>query len=176
MPYLDPIKAAEAKKRSRIKCGRNKEYDKEYRKKWYKKQKEERPEEHASQMREWRNSNKEKFRERYKKWRDGKPENYKINCIRARAKRNNLEFNLDAKWFKEQYDLGCSVSKQPFQEYFDGVTFFHKASVDRIDNSKGYIKDNCRLIKYGINAFKQDLSEEEFKNQIKILYEALFKL
>ena len=43
-------------------------------------------------------------------------------------------------------------------------------SIDRIDSNKGYLKDNVVLVTGLINLMKNDLSDSEFRNIIKILY------
>jgi len=44
----------------------------------------------------------------------------------------------------------------------------YQASLDRIDSSKGYTKDNVRWVCWFINQMKLDYSEEEFKKLIKL--------
>lgn len=44
------------------------------------------------------------------------------------------------------------------------------ASVDRIDSSKGYVKDNVQLVHKDINRFKMAFSEKDFYNMCKSVY------
>jgi hypothetical protein len=38
----------------------------------------------------------------------------------------------------------------------------HTASLDRIDNSKGYVADNVRWVHKAVNVMRMDMSDEEF--------------
>jgi len=52
-----------------------------------------------------------------------------------------------------------------------GVTIVRVSGVDRIDNTKGYIIDNCVPCCKDCNRAKSDLTMEEFKSWIKRLLE-----
>lgn len=48
-------------------------------------------------------------------------------------------------------------------------------TIDRIDSSKGYIKGNIVICTEFANTAKNDLTLDEFKNQINLLYNTLIK-
>tara|TARA_Y100001973_G_C5160678_1_gene313347 strand:- start:719 stop:1231 length:513 start_codon:yes stop_codon:yes gene_type:complete len=67
----------------------------------------------------------------------------KINSLRGRAKEKNLDFNLDKEFLKIIFpkDNKCPALKIKFKTGNEGGRY-NSPSVDRIDNSKGYVKGN----------------------------------
>lgn len=51
----------------------------------------------------------------------------------------------------------------------------YSPSPDRIDNSKGYTKDNVQWVVWIYNKIKGDFDEEEFLNFIKVIYKITIK-
>lgn len=51
----------------------------------------------------------------------------------------------------------------------------NKMSVDRVDSSKGYRKDNIQIVCWKVNQAKSDLSEEEFMKMMKHIFENRLK-
>lgn len=74
--------------------------------------------------------------------------------------------DLEALW-KKQKGI-CAISQLPLS-FSDKVTDRSKttASLDRIDSSMGYTKDNIQWIHKDINRMKQDLNEDVFINYCK---------
>ena len=50
----------------------------------------------------------------------------------------------------------------------------NKASIDRIDSTKGYIECNLQLVTYNVNTAKSNMSDAEFKTLIQDCYHNLF--
>lgn len=88
-----------------------------------------------------------------------------LSGARMRAKERDMEFDLDINWMREfayntkvcpifGYELkyGGTGSQGPSRE---------SATLDRIDNNKGYIKDNCWIICNRANSIKNSLNYEE---------------
>ena len=78
---------------------------------------------------------------------------YKLwHGAKTRAKRKGLDFNIDIS------DIiipdNCPILKNKLL----------RPSLDRVDNSKGYVKSNIKVISYTANRIKNDLSLEEIKN------------
>ena len=48
-------------------------------------------------------------------------------------------------------------------------------SVDRVNSSKGYTRDNIVITTTNINTMKMDMSLDTFKHNIEILYNHLIK-
>jgi hypothetical protein len=76
----------------------------------------------------------------------------------ARTRRLQFDFTIEEAWalFEEQQGL-CALSGQPIQ--FGYAT---TASLDRIDNTRGYCRDNVQWLHKALNRAKQDLPQEEF--------------
>jgi len=58
--------------------------------------------------------------------------------------------------------LGVEMAWKPNSGIF-------KASVDRIDSSKGYMVENCHLVCAGINRLKNDMSDRDFRELLVYL-------
>jgi len=92
----------------------------------------------------------------------------KWNSIRTNAIKRRLEFNIDKEdvWriFITQ-DKKCAISGL-------GISFVNNtASVDRIDNTLGYTKDNIQLVHKNVNLMRNKFSLEYFVQMCKIITE-----
>jgi hypothetical protein len=89
----------------------------------------------------------------------------KASSLLGNAKRRALkfdrEFDLTLDWLLDRLIDGCALTHLSFQWVKHSNDKTRSASVDRIDNSKGYTQDNCRLILYGLNALKNTGTDEE---------------
>lgn len=58
------------------------------------------------------------------------------------------------------------------KDYYTGIipNDYKDYSIDRLDSTKGYTEDNIVITTNIINTMKLDMSIEEFKEQIKLLY------
>lgn len=92
-----------------------------------------------------------------------------FNKLKKTAKIRNISFNLEPQDIAEAYD------KQEKKCFYTGVYVFftnhlsyarllQNASIDRIDNSKGYTKDNIQIVHKLVNRLRNCLSNEEFIN------------
>lgn len=95
---------------------------------------------------------------RAKKYRDDNMEKVLLSSARQRANRKNLEFNITIEdiiipklcpILNIPIKIGCSMKERDYSP-----------SLDRIDNNKGYIKGNVRVISTLANSIKRDLSKE----------------
>ena len=77
-----------------------------------------------------------------------------------------LEYNLT-----EEY-LERLLINQDYKDYYTGIIpkDYIEYSIDRIDSNLGYIEGNVVITTNIINVMKNDLTTEEFKEQIKLLY------
>lgn len=99
---------------------------------------------------------------------------YFIDIVRTskqqatRRKIKDHEINVDflIEMYNKQNGL-CSVSKIKMTHIAGKGKVITNASIDRIDSSKGYTKENVRLVCLGINLLKMDATEEEFQNFLK---------
>lgn len=116
---------------------------------------------HRNQLRD-----KKKWNRWYADYRREKPEKQLYQAAKSKAKREGRAFDLDEAWVKELLEKGaCQVSGVPFQlpEYVEGNRSKNNPfspSIDRIDNAKGYTKDNCQVILWSINLFKNNFNEK----------------
>lgn len=83
---------------------------------------------------------------------------------RDRAKRHNIEFSITEKdlieLWKEQEGL-CALTKIPMTYTLQEGRNNTNISIDRIDSTKGYIKDNIQLVCMAVNQMKSDLTMPE---------------
>ena len=82
-----------------------------------------------------------------------------LATTKGRAKRKNLEFNLDKDWVVEHLsDLKCEATGLPLSlekdDRYSASPF--RPSIDKIDNTKGYKKDNCQITSVIYNKTKAD--------------------
>jgi len=92
-------------------------------------------------------------------------------CIQAKlnAKRKPVSFQLieqDIRDLLAQQKNVCALSGMPFN-IDDRERCF---SIDRIDPSKGYTKENCRLVLSIINYMKKNYSDDKFFKIIKEIH------
>ncbi len=90
------------------------------------------------------------------------------------ARNLNVEYNLDIMFIHEllkQQNNKCKYSGVEFgNSFLDKYTY---PTLDRIDSSKGYTKDNVCLCTWYVNTMKNNASTEQFKTTIKQIYENL---
>ncbi len=91
----------------------------------------------------------------------------KFNSIRSRAKNKNIEFNLTLEYlynlFYEQ-DKKCAISGIAIKD-------INEASLDRVDNSLGYIVENVQWVFKAINIMRNGYTIDEFIFICKIVAE-----
>ena len=99
---------------------------------------------------------------------------YRFLAARYRARRKGQEFSITEEDIKElltHQDNKCFYLGIPFDNNSDRYSL----SIDRIDSSKGYTKENIRLASSIVNYMKAEYPEEEFWSTVKLLYENHFK-
>lgn len=111
-------------------------------------------------------SNKEAFslagRKRYEKLAEENPEKILWKAAKARAKEKNLEFDIEIS------DIiipeHCPVyGIKLYKAVGQGRPLANSPTIDRLDNTKGYIKNNINVISYRANTLKKDASAEEIR-------------
>lgn len=93
-----------------------------------------------------------------------------IGTARHRAYKKELEFNLDMDWIVPKLEAGvCEVTGcvLSFTRLGKGLKNPFSPSLDRIDCSKGYIKDNCQLTCCLFNVAKNDFSEKDVETMAR---------
>lgn len=89
---------------------------------------------------------------------------YVMRGVRHRARKASIECDIDAEFLnvllEKQGEL-CAISKIPLT-YTKGQGHIPtNASVDRIDPTRGYTKDNIQLVANQVNTMKSNLSLEQ---------------
>ena len=92
-----------------------------------------------------------------------------LSCIKARAKKNGVPFDLSLEWYGDEFDK--AKSRWPKLKIHTPKQEFWSADVDRVVPSLGYTKDNCRIIPHGLNVAKWQWSIEELKELSLLLSE-----
>lgn len=92
-----------------------------------------------------------------------------VRNARTRAKEKGLVCDIDYKYLEElakQQDYKCAITGVPmkFGILGHGPREITQASLDRIDNSKGYTVGNVQFTLLGINYMRNTFSIEEVKN------------
>lgn len=81
-------------------------------------------------------------------------------CLQDRAKRNGLSVDITKEYLHELWDKQkgrCAMSNIQMTYISNCGRIPTNVSVDRIDSSKGYTKDNVQLVCMAINQMKSDL-------------------
>jgi hypothetical protein len=90
---------------------------------------------------------------------------YKHNYFKYKSKMKNIDFDLESNTLYELYET------QNGKCYYTGIDIIHNLgcsnynsiSVERLEPSMGYTKDNIVLAAFNINSLKGMMSENEFK-------------
>jgi hypothetical protein len=84
-----------------------------------------------------------------------------LTKAKNRAKRKGLEFNIDIT--DVVIPKKCPILGIDIITDVSGKYTHNSPSIDRIDNDRGYIKGNVRVISHRANALKGDATLEELK-------------
>jgi len=95
-----------------------------------------------------------------------------LGNARRRAKKLNLDFNLTIEDIIIPNE--CPVFKIPFI-FADETSYQDNCSLDRIDNTKGYVKGNVQVISMKANTMKNSATNEELLNFCKYFLKQLEK-
>lgn len=102
----------------------------------------------------------ERFRAQKRNYTLAHYEKHVVNKARTRARKKGVDFNLT------ESDIvipkNCPILKVPLVVGNKG-SYKYSPSLDRIDNSKGYIKGNIQIISSLANTMKNEASFEELK-------------
>lgn len=86
-----------------------------------------------------------------------------IKEARKRAKKSNIDFDLNIEWFLHQIknqNNKCALTRKKFTLTMDNPW---QPSIDRIDSLKGYTQDNCRVVAYCVNLALNKWGDKVFK-------------
>jgi len=91
-----------------------------------------------------------------------------FNKIKISAELRSLDYELDAEFVAnllETQKYQCALSGLPITASGDLKDI--SASIDRIDNSLGYVKENIQIVHKKINIMRGSLTVQEFKDFCK---------
>ena len=104
------------------------------------------------------------------RWKFKNPSGSLFNQARNTAKKRSMEFNLELE------DLSvpefCPILNIPLF-FTPGKRTNNTPSIDRIDNSKGYIKGNVCVISWRANQLKRDCTFQEIESIYKYMKEKI---
>ena len=102
-----------------------------------------------------------------KNYRQKNPKRIMLSGAKKRAKLKGLEFNLvESDIIIPKY---CPVFPEIELRKGDGKVSDNSPSLDRIDNTRGYVPDNVRVISQKANALKSNGTVELFKRLIEYI-------
>lgn len=124
----------------------------------------------AASMRRWRANNPERAKRwahQMRKWRSNNPAARLITAAKERAKRRGISFTI----VKEDIlplPTHCPVLGIKLgTKYGDGCGGKHGSySLDRIDNTEGYIPGNVIVVSWRANNLKRDATMEELQKVV----------
>ena len=120
----------------------------------------------------WRQGNKQHVNTYSKIWRNTNLASYIYNATKSRALRNNIEFTIQLS--DVVVPTHCPYLGIPL---IPGEGSIQDTSplLDRIDNSKGYVKGNVEVVSYLANRAKSNMSVEQLKLFAKTILEKYAK-
>lgn len=114
---------------------------------------------YTEQNKAWRDANKEHRKEhaakKHRERKQNNPELYLWKYAKSRASTDNMEFDIEVSDII--IPAVCPYFKTPFIMTDKQLA----ASLDRIDSTRGYTKDNIRVISYMANRMKNNATEEQ---------------
>lgn len=149
----NPVRFKELTKRTR---DNNIEKIREKDKLLKRKLREENYEEVARKAREYRGKNIQRLTEKDRDRITNRPEYFMFSGARKRARKMNIEFSITEQDIKELLDKIkiCPLRHVTFQRGKNHIPHDNSPSLDRIDSTKGYIKDNIQIISHKANLSK----------------------
>jgi hypothetical protein len=138
--------------------------DKKQRAQWAKAYREKHRSRLNQQSADWRRNNPQKKAERDKRYQENHYDRQRMASVKCRAKVRGLEFDLTIEDFVVP-EL-CPVLGVPLIRNREGYASDHSASLDRIDNSKGYVKGNVVWVSRKANTMKNNATLDELKKVV----------
>lgn len=97
----------------------------------------------------------------------------RLSNIKKRARLKNIKLDIDYNWMRSKCNQkNCEISNLPFDNN-KGV--WYTQSIDRVDNSGGYTKDNCKVVLWGMNVGKGSNSYKNLYDVAKAFVEQFEK-
>lgn len=110
---------------------------------------------------------KEDYINKQRIWRSNNLIHYRVESAKHRALRKGIVFEITDEDIKEKLNNQgdrCFISNQPISMIENN---WYSLSLDRLDNSIGYTKDNTIVVTKFVNTSKNDLSLSVFIKMLK---------
>ena len=142
---------------TRIRTEEYKQKQREYNKRKYL----ENPEKERERSRQWKKANPEKARAQVDRYREKHPIYYVLRRAKNRAAKLGIEFNLTEE--DVSIPMICPYLKTPLKFELGQGYQDSNISLDRVDNSKGYVKGNVEVISTLANRMKSNANQEQLE-------------
>lgn len=101
--------------------------------------------------------------------------NSKVSSARQRARNKNMAFDLDIDFIQNLWEdqkglCALTGKKMSLRGNKNSEETFNSFSIDRIDSTRGYTKDNVHLIRWGVNSIKNNMSMDKFFDLVSDIY------
>lgn len=115
----------------------------------------------------WAKRNPERVNQRTREWRARNPKYMLRKSAERRAKLSGVVFNLSLDDIPDIPEV-CPIALIPLHHRNDGKQgpCDNSPSLDRVDPSQGYIKDNIRVISHKGNRWKSDMTLEDLERLV----------
>lgn len=112
-------------------------------------------------------ANKDHILRRARNWRKANPLSVLLKASRSRALERGIAHDLDLEWFVAKHAAQngrCAITGVPFDSAWVGHGKKNPLgmSLDRVEPAKGYVKENCRLVCFAVNAAMSDWGDGVF--------------
>lgn len=95
--------------------------------------------------------------------RDGDPHKFWVHLVNSAKKRRSTTMTpADLADIYEQQEKRCALTGVELTFIHGSGTVWTNASIDRIDNSKGYEIGNVRLVTYAANVARNSMADDTF--------------
>ena len=114
---------------------------------------------------EYKNKHRQQIKDRYEKIKREDPKRHTLNKLlyysRARSKQKGFKnHDLTYEWLAQQVANNCPKTGIEFRYKPSKYRDPYAPSIDRIDNNKGYTKENCQVVIWAYNCAKATWSDE----------------